>query len=66
MKTIVIVGLMALLAACGKIGVGGHISHAFGNWAQVDLPTGCVAKQLAASEGGSGVAVLCEDGRVFR
>lgn len=59
-------GGVFLLSGCGKLGVSGHISHAFGNWAQVDLPSGCAVKQIAASEGGSGVAVLCEDGRVFR
>lgn len=52
------------LAGCGKVGLGGQISQGLGNWAQVRLPDGCVAKQVAAEEG-SGVAVLCEDGRVF-
>jgi hypothetical protein len=58
--------LLLLLGGCGKLGFSGHVAHAFGDWAAVDLPPGCVAKQIAASEGGSGVAVLCEDGRVFR
>jgi len=58
--------VVGLLAGCGKIGFTGHLSHAFGNWAAVDLPQGCTVKQIAASEGGGGVALLCEDGRVFR
>lgn len=52
------------MTSCAKIGVMGHISHAFGNWAQVNLPDNCVPKQVAAEEG-SGVVVLCADGRVF-
>jgi hypothetical protein len=63
---LIVIGLLALLAGCGKQGISGHISHAFGNWSQSELPTGCVAKQIAASEGSGGVSVLCEDGRVFR
>lgn len=62
---IILVSLIALtLAGCGKVGVGGAISQTFGNWAQVNLPNGCKAKQISAEEN-SGVAVLCEDGRVF-
>lgn len=53
-----------LLAGCGKVGVSGSWNRAFGNWAQVTLPPGCAAKQIAADEHG-GVSVLCEDGRVF-
>jgi hypothetical protein len=67
MKKLVLVLVFALtlpLASCDKVGVGGSISHAFGSWAQVSLPDGCVAKQIAAEEE-NGVAVLCEDGRVF-
>jgi hypothetical protein len=52
------------LAGCGKLGAGGEVSKAFGNWVAVPLPAGCVAKQIAAEENG-GVAVLCEDGRIF-
>jgi hypothetical protein len=52
------------LCACGKVGVSGTINRAFGSWAQVTLPPGCTAKQIAADEHG-GVSVLCEDGRVF-
>jgi hypothetical protein len=57
------VGFLAL-SGCDKYGSGGGFSHLLGNWAQVNLPDGCVAKQIAVEEN-SGVAVLCEDGRVF-
>ena len=66
MRLISISLFVVLLAGCGKLGFGGHVAHAFGDWALVDLPKGCVAKQIAASEGGAGIAVLCEDGRVYR
>lgn len=59
-----LVALSLTLAACGKTGVSGSISQTFGNWAQVRLPAGCIAKLISAEES-SGVAVLCEDGRVF-
>lgn len=52
------------LVACGKYGTAGMASRIIGNWAQVNLPSNCVAKQVAA-ESESGVVVLCEDGRVF-
>lgn len=55
---------MLMLASCSKYGASGTIDHALGDWAQVNLPTGCVAKQIAVEEN-SGVAVLCQDGRVF-
>lgn len=61
---IVLCGAAMAVAACSKTGVGGAISQTFGDWAVVRLPAGCVAKQIAAEEG-NGVAVLCEDGRVF-
>jgi len=64
MKTTFIVLTCLLLGACGKVGVGGSINRALGNWAPVVLPNGCKAKQIAADEHG-GVSVLCEDGRVF-
>jgi len=62
----VILALALGLAGCGKLGVSGHIAHAMGDWAPVDMPSGCAPKQIAASEGASGIAVLCADGRVFR
>jgi len=63
-KLTVILVLAMALGACGKLGVGGTLAQAAGNWAEVRLPAGCVPKQVAAEEG-SGVVVLCEDGRVF-
>lgn len=53
-----------LLCGCQKLGVSGHLSQLVGDWAQVKLPPDCKAKQISAEEG-TGVAVLCEDGRVF-
>lgn len=64
MKSLSVALLLVLLAGCGKVGVEGTISRAFGNFVQVTLPEGCKAKQIAADEHG-GVSVLCEDGRVF-
>lgn len=64
MKLTIALLICALLAGCGKVGVEGTISRAFGNFVQVTLPDGCKAKQIAADEHG-GVSVLCEDGRVF-
>jgi len=65
MKRIIIVAAAcAALAGCNKYGVGSGVSRLMGNWVQVNLPYGCTAKQIAAEERG-GVAVLCEDGRVF-
>lgn len=61
-----VIFFVLLLTACGKTGFEGAISHKLGNWVQTSLPPNCVVKQIAASEGGAGVAVLCEDGRVFR
>ena len=55
---------MGSMAACGKIGVGGRLNSLVGNWAEVSLPVGCTAKQIASSSD-HGVAVLCEDGHVF-
>lgn len=52
------------LAGCGKLGVTGRLNQAVGNWAQVSLPDGCSVKQITA-EHDNGVAILCEDGRVF-
>ena len=62
-KIIIAVALLSL-AGCGKVGVGGSIKQAFGDWAEVKLPDGCKAHQISAEEG-NGVAVLCEDGRIF-
>ena len=61
-----IVGLVicVALSGCGKLGVVGHIDQAIGNWAQINLPENCKPKQISAEQG-SGVAILCEDGRVF-
>lgn len=64
MKSLSVALITLLLASCGKVGVEGTISRAFGNFVQVTLPDGCKAKQIAADEHG-GVSVLCEDGRVF-
>lgn len=64
MKYLSVALITLLLCGCGKVGVGGKISRAFGNFVQVALPDGCKAKQIAADEHG-GVSVLCEDGRVF-
>ena len=63
-RTILLAGAVCALSGCGKIGVGGSIAQAFGNWAELRLPDGCKARQISAEES-SGVAVLCEDGRVF-
>jgi len=63
-KYIILTSLLLTITACDKIGGSGMINQALGNWAEVELPDGCVAKQIAA-EGNAGVAVLCEDGRVF-
>lgn len=65
MRTLLVMTVAAvLLAGCDKYGVSGNISQLTGNWAEVRLPDGCVAKQIAAEES-SGVVVLCQDGRVF-
>ena len=63
-RTMILVACTISLSGCGKYGVTGHLSHMVGNWVEVALPDGCKAKQIAAEER-SGVAVLCEDGRVF-
>lgn len=63
-KGLLITFVILALSACDKVGAGGVISQAFGNWAEVKLPEGCRAKQISAEQG-SGVAVLCEDGRIF-
>ncbi len=62
-KTLLLIAAL-LLTGCGKIGVSGIVDQAVGNWAEVKLPSGCKARQVAGEEG-SGVIVLCEDGRVF-
>lgn len=65
MKKIITIAILCFgLVACGKLGAGGITAQAFGNWAAVKLPDGCVAKQIAGEES-TGVIVLCEDGRVF-
>jgi hypothetical protein len=65
MKALIVGVLVAgCLSGCGKVGITGALNGAVGNYAQVSLPAGCVAKQIAADEHG-GVSVLCEDGRVF-
>jgi len=60
----IVLAVAVLASGCGKVGVSGTIDRAFGSWAAVSLPQGCIAKQIAADEHG-GVSVLCEDGRVF-
>ena len=64
MSRLTVILALSLLAGCGKVGVSGVMSQVVGNWAEVKLPDGCVAKSISAEEN-SGVAVLCEDGRVF-
>lgn len=66
LKVLAVIVPALALSGCGKIGVSGHIDHMLGNWAPVDPPVGCAAKQIAAEEGASGVVVLCADGRIFR
>lgn len=63
-KVFLLAAIAVVLSGCGKTGIGGAINQQFGDWAEIRLPTGCVAKQISAEES-SGVAVLCEDGRVF-
>ena len=65
MRMMFIIALLgATLAGCGKLGLSGSFNQAVGNWARVSLPDGCNVKQIAA-EHDNGVAILCEDGRVF-
>lgn len=64
MKLIILTALLITLTGCGKLGVNGTVNQALGNWAQVNVPDGCVPKQIAA-ENDSGVVLLCEDGRLF-
>jgi len=64
MKSALFALLILSLSGCEKVGFGGSINRAFGNWAPVALPDGCKVKQIAADEHG-GVSVLCVDGRVF-
>ena len=64
-KIIVCAAALLALGGCGKIGFEGAVSQALGNWAEVQLPPGCKAKQIAGEEG-NGTIVLCEDGRLFR
>ena len=65
MKKIIVCAVALLaLGGCGKVGVFGSVSQTFGNWAEVTLPPGCKAKQIAGEEG-NGTIVLCEDGRLF-
>lgn len=56
--------LCCVLGGCSKVGVSGLANQLVGDWAEVQLPQGCRPQQIAA-EAGAGVAVLCEDGRVF-
>lgn len=64
MKTLILICALGALAGCQKIGAGGVWNQVKGDWAEVHLPKDCKPKQIAAEEG-AGVAVLCEDGRVF-
>jgi hypothetical protein len=63
MKFTILIALL-LLSGCAKLGVSGVMSQAVGDWAQIRLPQGCIAQQIAAEEHG-GVAILCKDGRIF-
>lgn len=63
-KLIMAALLALILAGCGKMGGSGTIHQAFGNWAELKLPKDCVPKQIASSSD-IGVALLCEDGRLF-
>jgi hypothetical protein len=64
MKVTLIVAMCLLLGACAKVGFSGSMSQLVGDWAEVRLPPGCKVKQIAGEEG-TGVIVLCEDGRLF-
>lgn len=65
MKKVLILCACALsLGACSKLGLGGVGAQMVGDWAEVNLPAGCVVQQIAA-EHDNGVAILCKDGRVF-
>ena len=55
----VLLAVMPLSACDQRTG-----AQAVGAWAEIKLPPDCKAKQIA-SEVRGGVAVLCEDGRVF-
>lgn len=59
-----VLGAALGLSGCGKTGLTGAIAQNLGSWAEIKLPPGCRVRQIAA-ESGSGVAVLCEDGRLF-
>ncbi len=63
-KLAILAILAVALVGCGKMGVAGHINQAFGNWAQITVPKDCVPKEIASSSD-AGVALLCEDGRLF-
>jgi dihydroxyacid dehydratase/phosphogluconate dehydratase len=63
------IGVLTVLAcvalvSCDKIAPGQGLNRLVGNWVPLQLPAGCAVRQIAAEESG-GVAVLCEDGRVF-
>lgn len=61
---IVLISGLTILTGCDKVGAGGAMNQLIGNWAEVNIPEGCIVKQISAEESG-GVAILCEDGRVF-
>ena len=66
MRDVIFVGgwfvlLILTLVGCEKQGVdGGPASY---NWHEIQLPPACRPKSIAGAAGG--MAVLCEDGRVF-
>jgi hypothetical protein len=64
MKKITSIVLALLLCGCAKYGASGYLKQMTGDWAPVRLPPDCKVRQIAGEEG-SGVIVLCEDGRVF-
>jgi hypothetical protein len=55
--------ILLTFSGCDKYGVGTKLDRMVGNWVPVTLPEGCVVKQIASDE--TGIAVLCDDGRIF-
>lgn len=63
-RIILLVILFISLTACDKMGATGILNQNLGNWAELKLPKYCVPKEIASSSD-AGVALLCEDGRLF-